>query len=373
VSPGVPLNAFLVARGLLDRASSAADQTAPGSIASVVLCDLAVETAAKATLGTLGQPSDFPGRGYFIPTGELRKPSIKDDRLAFALDRLLAHHRLNVGDSGADIAGRSSARQLREYRNGVQHDGNVPSSDDINRSRFRALEFLDGVLGCFYGLTLGQVSRASLIWDDQIAALITDAEDAAERGDLEDAGKCLGAAFGLARMGFRSGEPYERPFRVSANQVRSAVEGIAPPPRASGTAKSTLQRLFNKGLGMTSSDAQAVAKRIFPDKADGGKAFAAVLDGLVRETGRISDRIDAFSAAGDPGEFAWFRRRIPEAAFFWGSDQMEWRAVAPDPPLDRAEFLRAMDFVVSTALRWQEAPPEESDESQSTTDTDAES
>jgi len=42
------LNALLVARGLLDRGRTAVDGTGPGAMASVVLFDLAVETAAKA-------------------------------------------------------------------------------------------------------------------------------------------------------------------------------------------------------------------------------------------------------------------------------------------------------------------------------------
>lgn len=47
----------------------------------VVLCDLAVETAAKAVLADLGPPTDFPGRGYANPLGELKKPAKGDQQL----------------------------------------------------------------------------------------------------------------------------------------------------------------------------------------------------------------------------------------------------------------------------------------------------
>jgi hypothetical protein len=58
------LNAFLVARGLLQRGQHSIDRTPPGMITAVILFDAAVETAAKATR-TAFPPSGFPGdTGY---------------------------------------------------------------------------------------------------------------------------------------------------------------------------------------------------------------------------------------------------------------------------------------------------------------------
>lgn len=49
-----------MARGLLDRTRAAADVTPPGAMAAVVLCNLAVETAAKATLADRGRRPTSP-------------------------------------------------------------------------------------------------------------------------------------------------------------------------------------------------------------------------------------------------------------------------------------------------------------------------
>jgi hypothetical protein len=60
------LNAFLVARGLLQRGQQSIDRTSPGMITAVILFDAAVETASKATLAAFPPgASDFPGTGYF--------------------------------------------------------------------------------------------------------------------------------------------------------------------------------------------------------------------------------------------------------------------------------------------------------------------
>lgn len=371
----VPLDAFLVARGLLDRALASSDNTAPGSMASVVMVDLAVETGSKATLASLGNPSEFPGRGYATPKGELQKPPNRDERLATILDRLLAHHRLISGDDAAELVGRKGAVRLREFRNGVQHDGNVPSADDVNRSRFRAVDFLDGILDCFFDSQLQQVSRASLIRDVDLARLVRQAEDAANRGDLDEAAQALAAAFDLARQAFRSGEPRERRLRTSPRSVGRAVGELSASGRPPGSVKTKLQRFLKDRGGMTSSEADSVVKRIFPTNGTRqGHQAARIVEDLAREIDRLSDRVEAFSAAGDPSEFAWFRRRLPRAHVSRFGDELKWSSHPPDPPLDLGEFLRALDFVVATALRWQEDPPdaEGADEEEDTGEDDGE-
>jgi hypothetical protein len=95
------LNAVIVARGLLHRATLTPDGTAPGAIAAVILYDVAVETAAKAALRVVG-----PGR----LTQQRYLPQV--------LDQLHAEYRVLQADDQAEWRALEDARQLMKTATG---------------------------------------------------------------------------------------------------------------------------------------------------------------------------------------------------------------------------------------------------------------
>jgi hypothetical protein len=142
------LHAFVVARGLLDRGTAGLDGTPPSAIGAVILFDVAVETAAKATL-RVRAPGGFPGSGYAIrPT---KRAEQQQEYLPWVLDQLLASCRELRADDQAEWPALRDARLLHKYRNTVQHDGTVPSSQDLERQRFRATDFIASLASSFFG------------------------------------------------------------------------------------------------------------------------------------------------------------------------------------------------------------------------------
>lgn len=93
------LNAFVVARGLMERGTLGLDGTAPSAIAAVILYDVAVETGAKATL-RLSLPVSVPGEGYFIKAA--KRSEQRKEYLPWVLDQLLASYRELKAEDQAD-------------------------------------------------------------------------------------------------------------------------------------------------------------------------------------------------------------------------------------------------------------------------------
>jgi hypothetical protein len=83
-----------------------------------------------------------------------------------------------------------------------------------------------------------------------------------------------------------------------------------------------------------------------------------LLRDLAANVERVEERLEAVAVAGDPSEYAWFRQRIPKPTpvFSGGDGDLDWQTLEPDPPADRREYLRALEFVANTALRWQQFP-----------------
>jgi hypothetical protein len=195
------LNAFIVARGLLEHGTIGQDGTAPGAIAAVILYDVAVETAAKAAV-RVRTPVEFPGSGYVVkPT---KRPQQQKEYLPWVLDQLLAVYRELQSNGQAEWQALREARALHDYRNLVQHQGTIPSLQDVDRQRFRATDFISSLTRSFFDRDLSEVSRAILVEDLEVRSSIQEAERRLAAGDLRVAVERLSVAFEAARHAFRS-------------------------------------------------------------------------------------------------------------------------------------------------------------------------
>lgn len=304
-------------------------------MAAVVLADLAVETAAKTALGSSVQP-------------EVKHPDLMKALVAAAQDA-------DVGDEG--LPGLGGAKKLRKLRNGVQHDGNEPSVRDVERAAVWAEEFVGGIARTFFSITLGELSRAALVTDPNVRDSIFTAEALAQDEQFSDAGSQLAIAFEQAHAAFRDQEPWRRRLRVSKSKLEKMLGDLAgPAPKGNrrGDFEKMLKAISVKG---TSSLAPGdIAQAVFPKGGPDVKSLASFLDDLLREVLRIDQRVEAFAVAGDPSELAWFRQRLPRPAGFAGDGRIEYRALPPDPPFTQGDYVRALDFVVGAAVRWQQTP-----------------
>lgn len=78
----------------------------------------------------------------------------------------------------------------------------------------------------------------------------------------------------------------------------------------------------------------------------------------------LHDQVEALSLGPRASDYAWFRRNFPEVhgVMRAGRALPELVAYPPNEPIARAVYLHGLDFVTTTALRWQEFPAGHSDE-----------
>jgi hypothetical protein len=324
------LNAMVVARGLLGRGTVALDGTAPSAIAAVILYDVAVETAAKATLRVRPLPTVFPGTGYAIPTA--RRATQQKEHLPWVLDQLLASYRELRADDQVELPALRDSRALHEYRNMVHHQGTVPSPQDLERQRFRATDFITALVASFFGRQLSELSRAMLVQDKEVRDAIMAAEQSLADGHLATAVQRLSIAFEVARLAFRLGQPFDSKKSLDIIQVRGAM------------------RELGRGL-------QALSPGKRP-AVDGLASLQRLLETLVRRSERAEDRLEALSLGAQASDYLWFQIRFPRAYRTLGSSQWE---TSPRSNHTRVRFtpeevIRGLDFVTTVALHWQQFP-----------------
>lgn len=330
-------------------------------MAAVVLFDLAVETAAKAVRGP-DAPSEHPGEGYLEKRGDLDKPVRGDVRFPRMLDDVLAALRIDTGEESRSLPGRDNVLWLHDLRNGIQHRANEPSARDVDRAAVYTSDFLDALLAAFYDLSLSELSRASLVQDEAVRERIEQAEGLAAKQDFNGAMEHLAVAFELARLSFRSGEPSRRRLRAGSRDVKRALGELTAPGSPSSGARRSLEKMLQavapgvkpKPSGSHISD---IVDAVFPRRSSDPRRLEELLRSLAASVERVEERLEAVAVAGDPSEYAWFRQRVPKPTpVAGGEDGLDWHTPAPDPPADRREYLRALEFVANTALRWQQFP-----------------
>jgi len=330
------LSGFVAARGLLERGTAGLDGTPPSAIAAVILYDVAVETAAKATLRAMPPAAaSFPGGGYAIP--QAKRVAQQKEYLPWVFDRLLASYRELRADDQAEWPALRDARDLHDYRNTVHHHGTVPSPQDLDRQRFRATDFIGSLASSFFGRQLTELSRAMLVQDKEVRDAIVAAEKGLADGDLTLAVEQLSIGFELARSAFRSAQPFDPRKSLSVSDVRRATRALSGGFQRSGHARTPL---------------------------DGVRDLERLLEALVRRSERAEDRLEALTLGAQASDYVWFRNRFPRAHGYLGSESwsVNWTSDPSETRFARDEVIRGLDFVTTIALHWQQFPPAPSPE-----------
>jgi hypothetical protein len=274
-------------------------------MAAVILYDVSVETSAKASLGRADETPRQRGRDLSLPA---------------VLTALVG--------AGAEPREVREARHLHELRNLVQHDGQPPSADGLERSEWRARDFLTWVGATFFDADFWGLSRSSLVRDDEVRAQLEIAERHGREAEYDLGAAALAAAFELARDAFRADEPRSR-VSLTDHQVRLALDDLA---------------------------------KLAPDRyRHSFGAFKRLLQDLTLHARRVEDRVEALALGASASDCIWFRRRFPRVGRTLDGN---WHTYSRGDPPSPQEFARGLDFVMSAALHWQQFPaaPQPSDE-----------
>jgi hypothetical protein len=303
------IRSAVVSKQLLEQARVLTQQPDSGAIAAVLLADLAVETTAKAVI------HEQPPANASDALNPKRDPS-----LSVVLDAVLASWREKEGNDQLSSPQISEARRLRDYRNLVMHDGEVPTDPD--RHVARGEEFVRWAIRQFFGLEIEEISRAYLIRDEAVAARVRLAEQSAVDEQYL-------VAMGQLRVAFNS-----------AHQQRSAWESFT-------FIDSEIERAVERATGAKrySMGQQSISVSELMD----------VMKKMAKRLDEVDEIVQAISVGADPVEYAWFARTAPHTFGRFNTDHIE--VVDDGEPRTRQDYARAYDFVLTTLLRWQQLPP----------------
>lgn len=246
----------------------------------------------------------------------------RDPNLLVVLDAVLASWRAKEGNDQLSSPHIADARRLRDYRNVVMHDAEVPA--DPERQVARGDGFVRWAVRLFFGLELEEISRAYLIRDEAVAARVRLAEQAAAEEQYLVATGQLRVAFNVAHQHRSVWES----FTFIDSEIERAVE------RATGAKR------YSMGQQQVSvSELMDVMKK------------------MAKRLVEVDEVVLAISVGADPVEYAWFARTAPHTFGRMNSQYVE--VVDDGEPRSRHDYARAYDFVVTTLLRWQELPPQD--------------
>ena len=78
---------------------------------------------------------------------------------------------------------------------------------------------------------------------------------------------------------------------------------------------------------------------------------------------RLSDQVEALTLGARASDYVWFKQHFPEVqGQMREGGRVDLFPIAGLSQVDRAVYLRGLDFVTTTALHWQEFPPTPDDE-----------
>ncbi len=328
---------FLAARGFFERSDAVQDGSAPGSLAAIVLLDLAVETAAKAALAALAPPAKLAKWDPTLPQviGDLKVWNDTQTKVDPDFNSIM-----------------NRATRLHEQRNAAQHASVVPSPAELNRSRIRADEALEALAMIVLGQGFRQLSRALLIREPRVSKYVRDAEQCAGRDEYVDAVGCLAAGLEVARMLRRSEDPQGWTSRLGPGEIGRAVSPLFP-RKGGGSLK---RKVGRDALGRAVLD--AVAGELYPAGRQNPKSdLEALLGKITADLRRLGDQTEALFLGGDPVEYAWFARLTPRPIVWYSGDGIQVETGTSQAAISATDYTRASDFVTSTILRLEQIPP----------------
>jgi hypothetical protein len=206
----------------------ALDYTELERMLAIQMFDYAVETLLKTVLSKYGQPSDYHGTqaGYYNKIESLRNQRYSPKMDFYRLwDEVLGIFRDPDKKIGVDeLPQRREMDLLHKHRDSMQHDGVIPSLEEVQRMDAYVVSFIREIMKAAFNADLDLLTLSCLIQDESVRNLMMEAEVALSQNRF---GECINAsakAFKLALLIEQRNLPYRR--RIS-HFVEWDVERIA--------------------------------------------------------------------------------------------------------------------------------------------------
>lgn len=277
-------------------------------------------------------PTDFPGSGksYRGKLNDLKnQPPNSRSSLPATFDGLQASYRQRTGENNANLPKRDDALDLHEFRNSVQHHGVVPSEIDLQRSRIRANDAFDAVLGEFFGRKRDELSRALLIVNETARGFVKKAEAAAATDDYDQAAGEMLVASKLILDGLRSTVLLQRRGTGLDRDISKKLDELADRV-ASGR--------LPRGDHLTDED--------------------RLIAGLAHRLSAAEQGIELLALGGDVATFRWIDDRfVAPITIGRGADIEVISYVRQEQMITAGEYQRLYAAVIGLAVRGQPQTP----------------
>jgi len=306
----------------------ALDRTEIGRAFAIQVLDYCIETLLKTTVSKYGPPSDYRGlqSGYYYKTEALRNQKYSPKMDFYRLwDEVVGIFRdPNKGIGIDELPLRREIGLLHKLRNGVQHDGVIPSGDEVQKRVAYVESFIRDVFQTAFGKKFDEIVLANLIENDEIRNFVGEAEKALEEERFKDSIIASAKAFRTASLMEKRRAPYRR--WLSGPFI-----------------------LF---------DIERMGERI-PGGREAFRDLGGVLEEIREGLEYLEEQLEVISLTGDLRRYLRFKQKSPHLRLTMSGDFDVQTTQKWEPTKDDA--IEVLDFVFGTILGWQSIPFEEED------------
>lgn len=229
---------------------------------------------------------------------------------------------------------RTPIERLRRLRDRVQHDGIVPSPEDVRQASLEAEAFIRGAVREVLDQELEEFSPIMLIADEKAREHLKKAEQALQQGDYSAATKEAAAGFAIGWRNFTPRLSNRFPYLFSEKLLRelSHIIGKAMKGAAEKVKVDTFKHFADS----------------FESKLHSSKP-SYELDALLKE---LIEPIEMAQYGIDMHGYHRFQQITPPVSWFWGSEEPKVHTL-PNWSPSQQDALFAFDFAITSLLRLQ--------------------
>lgn len=300
------------------------DRTELGRMFAIQAMDYCIETLLKTILSKYGSPSDYAGSpsAYYNLIDSLRgqryTPKMDFYRLWDEVVGIFRESKNAISEDSPPL--RREISLIHELRNDAQHQGVIPSADEVQKSMNYTESFVRLVFKSVFKKEFDELTLADLIENAEIKDLLKEAEKAFTENRFPDSITASAKAFRKALLSEIRRRPYiHRPSYF----ISWDVEDIG------------------RRLGIPDA---------FRDLGRHLRDFREWIEYL-------EEQLEVIALGCDLRQYLRFRQKSPHIEVAIGGEMHVLARQNWQPTKD--DCIEVLDFVFSTILRWQSTPLEE--------------
>lgn len=303
--------------------SHSLDRTEAGRMFAIQATDYCIETLLKTVVSKYGPPSDYhePQSDYYNNVNSLRSqrytPKMDFYRLWDEVVGIYKDPRNKIAETVPPL--RREIGTIHQLRNDVQHNGVIPSVEEVQKAINYAESFVRSVIKSAFDKEFDELMLADLIEDAEIRNLIKEAENALTENRFKDSITASAKAFKKASLAEKRKRPYRR--------------------RLSPFVGFDVERAGEK-IGLK----------------DAFRELARFFENVKEQIEYLEEQMDVISLGGDLRRYLRFKQKSPIVTAVVSGELVvhappNWEPIKED-------CVEVLDFVFNTLLRWQSAPLE---------------